>query len=214
MRVPLKCISAVALSVSLHAVLPMESSATPISWGFQGAVSSSSVGDIPVGTPVNVTWSFDTAQPNACAGVGGPDQGIYFGQTVTLDLGGLTYVTNGIFTNHANVASGCFGPSLPGTELRLINWSGPSLPGLSLISFWPCCASPAIAGIPATADGSLPSTPPSNIFIQGPIFSGPGGVASITSTAQVAPEPSTVTLVGAALLWRLRQRRRSMLTRQ
>jgi len=214
MRIRSQRIGFLALSICLVVVFACDARASAITWGFQGAVDFSQVPDIPVGTPVNVTWSFDAAQPNACGGSGTPGQGIYFGHTVTLGIGGLTYVTtNDIFTNHTNVSQGCGGPLFPGTELRLINWSGPTFPGMTLIAFWPCCSSPALLGVPASADGSLPSTPPANIFIQGPIFLGQGGSFSVTSQAQLAPEPSTVVLLGtgllAALLKRLGSPRRS-----
>jgi len=203
MRIAIRGLCSLALSVSLIGVCSVEARGSTISWGYQGAVNSSNIADIPVGTPVNMTWSFDSAQPDACAGTGTPGQGIYFGQTVTLAMGGLTYVSTGIFTNNTNVSQGC-GGGLVGTELRLIQWSGPNLPGLSLIPFFPCCTSPAIVGIPATADGSLPSTQPASLFVQGPLF---GGGVGVTSTVQTAPEPSTIALVGTALLAMLRKRR-------
>ena len=206
MRIAIRGLCSLVLSVILIGVFSIEAGASPITWGFQGAVNSSNVADIPVGTPVNLTWSFNSAQPDACAGIGTPGQGIYFGQTVTLDIGGLTYVTTGIFTNHTNVLHGCGGSLLSGTELRLTHWSGPNLPGLTLIPSFGCCASPAISGIPASADGSLPSTPPSSLFVQGPLFIG-GGTFGIASTVQTAPEPSTIVLVGTALVTMLRKRR-------
>jgi hypothetical protein len=204
MRIVIRGLCSLALSVSLIGVCSVEARGSTISWGYQGAVNSSNIADIPVGTPVNMTWSFDTAQPDVCAGIGTPGQGIYFGQTVTLAIGQLTYVASGIFTNHTNVSQGCGGLLLGGTELRLIQWSGPNLPGLLLNPFFPCCASPSIAGIPATADGSLPSTQPASLFVQGPHFI---AGAFVTSTVQTAPEPSTIALVGTALLAMLRKRR-------
>ena len=180
-------------------------SATPIAWGLQGAVSSSQLSQFPVGTPVAIDWLADPATPNACAG-SDPSVGVYFGQTLTETIGGMTFQIGGILTVGTNVARGCTGAPDNTAQLSLVTWSGPNLLEGPLDRNWPCCFAPALLWSTPSATGAYPMLPPSFAILEGPLAG--GGRYAVTSSVQAVPEPASITLLmlGAAVTWRRSRR--------
>lgn len=177
--------------------------ATPLVWDFQGAVVSSQIAAIPVGTAVSLDWAADPSTANACAATD-PAVGIYSGQALTEHIGGMTYQISGILTVGTNLSRGCSGAADQTAELRLVGWSGPNAAEGALVTNWPPPSGPALLWSNPLATGSYPFTPPASAILQGPLFAeGQAGVTSVVQPVAV-PEPATLSLLlsGGLLLRR------------
>jgi hypothetical protein len=195
-----------ALVTGLVSVLGIAApaAATPVTWAFDGSVVASQVGAFPVGSDVALNWVADASAPNACASAD-PSVGIYFGQSLTETLGGMTYSISGILTVGTTLARGCSGAADTGVQLNLTGWSGPNALEGPLVTSWMCCSVPAMIWDNALATGAYPVLPPVSAVFQGPYFAGGRAAVSASVRAlQAVPEPATLALVlaGAMLLRR------------
>ena len=172
--------------------LAAPAAATPITWGFQGAVVASQIAAFPVGTPVTLDWAADPATPNACASTD-PAVGIYFGQSLTETIGGMSYTIGGILTVGTTLSRGCFGAADSSVRLNLVTWSGPNVVEGPVVPFWPCCNVPSMLWFNAAPTDQYPVRPPQSALLSGPYFA--GGRAAVTVAVQAVPEPATLSLL-------------------
>ena len=184
--------------------LAAPAAATPIPWGFQGSVVASQIAAFPVGTPVTLDWAADSATPNECAN-SDPAVGIYFGQSLTETIGGMSYTVGGILTVGTTLTRGCFGPADTSVRLNLVAWSGPNVVEGPLVPSWPCCNVPSMLWLNGAPTHQYPLRPPESALLSGPYFA--GGRAAVTVAVQAVPEPATLSLL---LLGGLVIRRRIM----
>ena len=208
-------VAVVVLSVS--AVVAAPAMASPMTWNFAGSTTGGGITDIPMGSPVTVSWTFDPSAPNGCAP--GEPAGSYSGQsaTVTIDsaVGPLVYQAGGGFLLvDTNLAVGCVpqGPTVPGTaEARLVNWSGQDLAGQPLFTFGMAFPGGLFWSQPPS-NGVFPAVQPAFVFLQGPYFFGLPGTTQtvgVQATLAAVPEPATVGLVACGLsVLAIRRRRR------
>jgi hypothetical protein len=172
--------------------LAAPAAATPITWGFQGSVVASQIAAFPVGTAVTLDWVADAAAPNACASLD-PAVGIYFGQSLTETIGGMSYTIGGILTVGTTLSRGCFGAPDTSVRLNLINWSGPNVVEGPIVPFWPCCNVPSMLWLNGAPTHQYPFRPPDSALLSGPYFA--GGRAAVTVAVQAVPEPATLSLL-------------------
>jgi hypothetical protein len=175
--------------------------ATPITWQFQG-VTSANVFSLPAGTSVAISWTFDPAEPNACAG--STTQGIYanhLGQDITLVLGGSIYTASslGLMVNVA-WQGGCGFGSAGIQEVIIGPFSGPALPtaGLYPVIDLTTFASLQLGGL-ISPTGAFPGAQPQTAFLRGPIFFNSQGTEFVTANLQAVPEPATLLLLSTGL---------------
>lgn len=194
-------LSAFIACLTLASAVPAR--ATPISWQFQGLTSSVGIPDIPVGTPVQLTWSFDSAEPDTC----GFGSGVYQHQNVALQIGSLAYQASGFLIANQNLSVGCSGATSE-MELRLASWTGPDISTGVLAGLLPY--PPGLFWTNPVLNGALPGAPPPSAYLEGPIFIGRDGLQAVSANVYAVPEPSTIVLVlsGAAAVGLLAFRRR------
>lgn len=191
---------------ALFLALAARANASPVTWQFQGFVSSNGIiPEIPDNSLMTVTWSFDSAEPNMC----GPNAqtGTYAGQHVDFLVGSYLYSAVGFFQSGQPITLGCSTPPhVWGNELRLTLWTGPSFPTavfLGSAAFFP--------GIFWGEDlnGALPKNPPAISMTDGPVFQTESGILALRTTLHPVPEPATLSLIlaGFAGVWRARGRR-------
>jgi hypothetical protein len=193
--------------------------ASPIAWAWAGTVTDDTgLHTMPVGTPLKLTYFADSSAPNGCGA--GAAMGLYTGGHAVLDvqstMGAVSYTANAsyLFINAFGTA-GC-GLVAPVSELRLSDWSGPSIPCLGTCSDEQK-VNPTFVGL---APGGLfflgsplsgpafPTQQPASAYLQGPWFGlselgmAPPFQRAITSwdmSAVPVPEPGTWLLFGAGL---------------
>jgi hypothetical protein len=193
--------------VIVSTIVAARAMASPMTWNFAGSTSGVGIPEIPIGSPVTVSWTFDSSTPNACP-AGDPD-GAYFGQSTTVTInstiGPLVYhAAGGLLLVDTNLALGCTTQIFsPGTvEARIFNWSGPDLGNLDLFVGTP----PFPGGLfwdQLFSNGAFPAVQPHSVLLQGPFFFGPstsGNVIGVQAGLQAVPEPVTAGLVGCGLL--------------
>jgi hypothetical protein len=218
------CRSSVALPVVFACLgLSGVASASPVTWVYQGTLATSGRADaMPVGAPVELALSFDSAAPDLLAA--DPACGVYWGAATT-QVAGSTYSGPVFIEMYTSGACG-----RPGGSMYVVGVapSGPSVP-------YPTTAPEPRpdSGIPASrlyletglaqSGDALPSLAPSYLFFElffdhipcgGLCGSADPYAFRVTSwvTLTPVPEPLATVLVGvgaAAFLRRRRGQRRS-----
>jgi hypothetical protein len=197
--------------------LPDAADATTVTWQFAGTVGTGGViSEIPDGTPVTVSWTFDTSQPNQCAG---SPAGIYLNQhafvSIFSTIGPLIYLSGAVLISDTFGTTGCLpgqpAPVFPGNmELRLT--------GMSIITKPACDPAVSFCGglFPDTGfilaspppglfwvqdvGGAIPTVQPEHVqFFLGTFFSYEGQVANAVGDLAAVPEPSSFVLIGTGL---------------
>jgi hypothetical protein len=172
------------LLLGLLVCVPHVAEGTPITFDFAGEITISDLIDLPVGTPVTVSWSFDDAEPNGCGDRG---FGFYRNQSAVITLGDWTYTATGYFYT-GRITAGCDTVGWTDRELRLFSWTGPDLPHARL---YPGSGSsaPGLFWMDPVWSSSLPTSPPDLASFGGPIFQQDGLPAGLR--ADVHPVPGT-----------------------
>jgi hypothetical protein len=198
-------------------LVPRVTEASSITWQFAGTMNNGAIAEIPVGTYVSISWTFDSAQANTCAP--GQPTGVYLNQnldvTIFSTIGPLHYTaTGGRFYVNTYGVVGCNATGNGGMELRFLGaFTGPDLPEAV---FSPDMV-PAASGLfwgDNSSIGDIPTTPPDSANFNWGVYrfiSGSHTQPTVLLGSSVAPipEPSTVVLLasGLALLWHQARRR-------
>ncbi len=177
--------------------------ANTITWNYAGTVGSDTVAELPWGTSVAVSWTFDDATPNLCSnGVAGK----YAGQSLRVTLGGtagpLVYTGTGILFAGDTYYNPCT-PYAGDMELRVI-FQGPDLPDAKM-SLW--TAPGGLFWFDPHAHGQFPSDEPLGLRLELPFFDCNLGHESALEVEMThAPEPSSLLLglTGILILSRVR----------
>jgi hypothetical protein len=195
----------VLLAAAAMLAVAAPATATPFSWQFVGTTGSASISEIPVGSPVTVTWTLDPDVPNVC-GPASP-YGLFAGQSVTVDIttpgGILTYQATGSLLAGSQIGNVC-GELTNAMELRLPSWSGPPSfadafflgagmgypPGLFYSRSSPSSAFP------------LSDQQPTSATWNGPVYMTADGTVVLQSDLRAVeasePAPLTLVAIGAA----------------
>jgi hypothetical protein len=185
----------------IAATFDSSADASPITWLYHGQTTET-LASLPAGTPVSFTWTFNSPAVNICDGVAGavPGVSVYLANALVLNVAGLTYQANGVLTN---TEEAFFSPCLSGPSPTLFftfSWTGPNLPGTTLVPFAaPGGLWPVLGGV-TLVNGAFPSAQPSNLLLFGPRFSTSSGTTTqLFAELQAVPEPSTLLLLGSGL---------------
>ena len=169
------------LLVILVSLVPSSVLAAPIVWAWAGTVTDDTgLQTMPVGTPLKLTYFADSSAANNCGA--GAAMGLYTGGHAVLDvqstMGAASYTASASYLwINAFGTVGC-GLVAPVSELRLSDWSGPSIPCPSTCDEEQK-VNPTFVGL---APGGLfflgsplsgpafPTEQPVNAYLQGPWF--------------------------------------------
>ena len=201
--------------------------ASPITWVYDLSVHGTVVGTptggsgpttvpVPVGTPMTITLSFDSATPNVCANPA-TQGGVYLVGGASPNSAVITFLGYE-YTTSGGIEVGSLGPCGSNgvfSGLRLFVGSGSPVDPVGTLIQWPSIpgfGSMFIDGPSAPAPGALPITLPSNPFPTGGNIFQFSTVQLIVDSAQITavttvPEPITALLVGTGLLGLARRRR-------
>lgn len=189
--------------------LSTPAAASTITWQFAGYTTSTTFVDIPVGSLVTASWTFDSNEPNLCQ----PTHvtGAYFNQTLTVTAqttsGPLTWVGTGFLLADTRITTACWTTGHPGEmELRIPTFTGPTLPSGQYPSFGTYPG--GLFWVQQPTYGAFPLNQPASVYLQGPFFRSDIAFSeAITGWLTPVPEPSSGVLVllgcGALLYRRL-----------
>jgi hypothetical protein len=169
-----------------------EASAGSITWELTGLVTAGDL-KVPVGTSIEFTLTFDTAQPDQCAM---PEAGFWSGNS-TVQVFGSTFVATATGLEDSNPLGNCASSSPGGVVARLVGIPGAPFGNAAIETT--SSLSPDIFPIDAFHTGDVfRFGPTSSIF-----FDGQGTVTTVT----VTPEPTSLLLTATGVTWLIRRRR-------